>query len=74
MKVLELDQKAQKGMFLLVQSGHVGRTQANKLRWHLLSGPTIDSAYWDLPNLVAHKVYQAKQEFDQPPRQHQYLT
>ena len=67
MEVLELDKKARRDLFLLAQSGHVGRSQGNQLLWHLLSTHANYPAYLDLSNLVTHKVYRANQEFDKPP-------
>ena len=74
MKVLELDTKARRDLFLLAQSGQVGRTHANKLLWHILTGPAIDPVYMDLSNLVTHEVYKARKDFDRPPRQHRDLS
>ncbi len=42
MKFLELDTKAMRDLFLLAQSGLVGRSHANKILWTLLSGPADD--------------------------------
>ena len=68
MKVLELDQKACRDLFLLTQSGIVGRAHANKLLWHLLTGPAVDGEYQDLSPLVTNRVYKARRDFDRPPR------
>ena len=73
MQVLELDLKARRDLFLLAQSGMVGRLHANKILWHLLTGPAIDSSYCDLSNLVTHEVYKARKNFDRPPREHKDL-
>ena len=54
-------------MFLLAQSGQVGRAHANKILWQLLSGPALDPLYADLSNLVTHEVYKARENFDWPP-------
>ena len=70
MRVLELDPKARRDLFLLLQAGVVGRAHANKLLWHLLTGPAVDPDYVDLSNLVTHLVYRARRTFDRPPRQH----
>ena len=70
MKLLELDNKARRDLFLLLQSGYVGRAHANKLLWQLLSGPALDPEYVDLSNLTTHLVYQARKNFDRPPREH----
>ena len=73
LKMLELDKKARRDLFLLAQSGQVGRTHANKILWHLLSGPALDPLYVDLSNLVTHEVFKARKQFDRPPRQHRHL-
>ena len=73
-KVLELDMKAKRDMMLLAQSGAVGRTHATKLLWKILSGPALDNRYQDLSNLVTNMVYQARRDFDRPPREHGDLT
>ena len=73
MKVLELDQKAHRDLFLLAQSGLVGRTHANKILWHLLTGPAVDTSCVDLSNLVTHEVYKARRNFDRAPREHRDL-
>lgn len=70
MQVLELDMKATRDLFLLLQSGIVGRAHANKLLWNLLSGPALEPHYVDLSNLVTHMVYKARKDFDRPPREH----
>ena len=70
MKVLELDQKARRDLFLLAQSGKVGRAHANKLLWRVLTGPALDPTYQDLSNLVTSWVYKARRQSDRPPREH----
>ena len=73
MKFLELDMKAMRDLFLLAQAGYVGRTHANKVLWNILSGPACDPKYQDLSNLVTNLVYQARRDFDRPPREHRDL-
>ena len=70
MRILELDPKARRDLFLLLQAGVVGRAHANKLLWNLLTGPALDPKYEDLSNPVTHLVYKARRDFDRPPRQH----
>ena len=67
---LEIDCKAQRDLFLLIHSGTVGRTYANKILWKLLSVHALQEDYKDLSNLVTHEVYEARSEFDRPPREH----
>ena len=69
-KLLELDMKARRDMFLLMQSGLVGRTHGNRVLWKILSGPALQRPYRDLSNLVTSEVYKARQQFDRPPRNH----
>ena len=69
--VIELDQKAKRDLFLLMQSGPVGRCHGNKILWKVLSGPALDPVYRDLSNLVTSEVYKARKQFDRPPRGHQ---
>ena len=69
-RVLELDSKARRDLFLLAQSGLVGRTLANKLLWTLMTGPALEDKYLDLSNLVSNSVGKARREFDRPPRGH----
>ena len=69
-RVLELDNKARRDLFLLAQSDLVGHTHANKLLWDLLTGPALEKKYLDLSNLVSNWVGKARKEFDRPPRDH----
>ena len=69
LKLLELDNKAKRDLFLMAQSGPVGRAQANKVLWKTLTGPALEPDYPDLSNLVTHEVYKARKTFDRPPRQ-----
>ena len=71
--ILELDRKAQRGMFLLIHSGVVGRTYANRILWDLLSGPALDPEYQDLSCMTTNKVYAARKLFDRPPRENEDL-
>ena len=73
LKVLELDQKAKRDLFLLMQSGSVGRCHGNKLLWNVMSGPALDPTYRDLSHLVTSEVYKARRDFDRPPRGHKDL-
>ena len=73
LKVIELDKKAKRDLFLLLQSGPVGRTHGNKLLWRVLAGPALDPVYRDLSNLVTSEVYKARRDFDRPPRGHKDL-
>ena len=70
MKILELDNKAKRDLFLLAQSGIVGRGHANKILWRLLTNEALDPAYQDLSRLVTNFVYAARRDFDRPPREH----
>ena len=74
MKVLEFDLKSMRDMFLLLQTGFVGRAHANKVLWHLLSGPALDGQHKDLNNLVTNMIYKARRDFDRPPREHRDLS
>ena len=67
LKLLELDNKAKRDLFLMAQSGPVGRAQANKVLWKALTGPALEPDYPDLSNLVTHEVYKARKTFDRPP-------
>ena len=69
-KVLELDQKAQLDLMLLVQSGHIGRGHANKLMWDLMSNWALIDSYEDLSNKVSNQVGRARRNFDRPPACH----
>ena len=70
MEVLELDRKARRDLFLLAQSGRVGRCHANKLLWDLLSGPALDPRHTDMSNWVSKEVLTHRRSFDWPPRNH----
>ena len=70
MKVMELDCKSMRDLFLLLQTGLVGRAHANRILWKILSGPAIDGQYRDLNNKVTHEIYNARRLFDRPPREH----
>ena len=69
LKLLELDNKAKRDLFLMAQSGPVGRAQANKVLWKTLPGPALEPDYPDLSNLVTPEVCKARETFDRPPRQ-----
>ena len=69
-RVLELDNKARRDLFLLAQSGYVGRTLANKVLFESLNVQAADRQYRDLSNLVSHEVYKHRKVFDRPPRKH----
>lgn len=73
MRFLELDKKARLDLLLLAQSGIVGRTQANKLLWNLLSNWALDPTYEDLSHKVSSEVGWARRTFDRPPRGHKDL-
>ena len=73
MKVLELDLKARQDLFLLLQSGMVGRSHANHVLWKMLTGPAIDPVYPDLSAFCTNLVYRARRNFDRPPRAHEDL-
>ena len=74
LKLLELDNKAMRDLFLLAQAGLVGRAHANKVLWTVLSGPALDPDYPDMSNLVTSLVYKARKNFDRPPREHRDLS
>ena len=74
LQVLELDNKARRDLFLLAQSGRVGRSHANKILWDLLSKHCLEKEYQDLSHLVTSQVMQARHQFDRPPRQHNDLA
>ena len=74
MRVLELDKKARVDLLLLAQSGIVGRTQANKLLWNLMSNWALDPTYEDLSHKVSSEVGWARRTFDRPPRSHKDLV
>ena len=57
---------AKRDLFLMAQSGPVGRAQANKVLWKTLPGPALEPDYPDLSNMVAHEVYKARKTFDRP--------
>ena len=66
LKLLELVNKAKRDLFLIAQSGPVGRAQANKVLWKTLTGPALEPDYPDLSNMVTHEVYKARKTFDRP--------
>ena len=72
-RVLELDRKAKVDLFLLAQSGLVGRTLANNLLWNLCSYWALDPTYEDLSHKVSNEVGRLQQYFDRPPAHHHDL-
>ena len=60
-------------LFLLAQTGIVGRTHANKALWKLLTGPALDPDHADCSAWVTNRVYDARRKFDRPPREHRDL-
>ena len=69
-KDLELDKKAKVDLFLLAQSGLVGRTLANYLLWNLCSYWALDPTYEDLSHKVSAEVGWLRRTFDRPPAAH----
>ena len=69
-RILELDQKAMRDLFLLAHSGLVGRTKANEVLWNILANEALDPTYQDLSHKVTSMVYWARRSFDRPPREH----
>ena len=73
-KVLELDQKAQLDLMLLSHSGHIGRGQANKIMWDLMSDWALCPTYADLSHKVSSQVGWVRRYFDRPPVGHKDLA
>ena len=67
-RLLEMDRKAVKELFLLLQSGEVGRAHGNKLMWTFLTGPAIEPPYCSCNHWFSSKVREVREEFDRPPR------
>ena len=67
-RFLEMDKKAVKELFLLLQSGEVGRAHGNKLMWTFLTGPAIEPPYVSCNRWFSTKVKKVREEFDRPPR------
>ena len=74
MNLLELDKRARRDLFLLAQSGHVGRIYANKLLWEFLTTLAIEPPYYDMSHKVVSRVRQVRQLFDRPPRDNKDLS
>ena len=55
-RMLELDRRSQRDLWLLAQSGVVGRTYFNMLMWEILSVSAAAPDYEDLSHLVSNKV------------------
>ena len=55
-RMLELDRKSQRDLWLLAQSGDVGRTYFNYIMWEILSVNAAGPDYADLSHLVTHQV------------------
>ncbi len=64
--VLELNTKARMDFTLLMHTGPVGRTLANKLMWTLLSDWALDDRYLDLSSNVSWECYKARRTFERP--------
>ena len=69
MQMLELDRKVKMELFLLCQSGKVGRAYANKILFETLSCEALQKPYRTLSNLVSVKIKKARRLFDRPPRE-----
>ena len=74
MNLLELDKKARRDLFLLAQSGRVGRVYANKLMWEILTTMAIEPPYLDMSHKVTTRVKAMRHLFDRPPRDHRDLA
>jgi hypothetical protein len=66
MDFLELDDLAQKALFLCAHQGLAGRTIANQLLWDLLS-KWSNTAHKDLSQLLARNLEMARHVIDRPP-------
>ena len=55
-RMLELDRKSQRDLWLLAQSGVVGRTYFNYIMWEILSVNAAGPDYEDLSHLVTHMI------------------
>ena len=74
MNLLEMDKKARRELFLLLQSGYVGRVLANKLMWEILTTLAIEPPYYDISCKVTQLVNRMReQHLDRPPRDHKDL-
>ena len=69
MQMLELDRKCKMEMFLLCQSGRVGRAYANQILFETLLTEALQKPYRTLSNLVTAKIKKARRNFDRPPRE-----
>ena len=58
---------------LLVHSGLVGRTKANKILYVCLSEKCLDEEYEDLSSWVTSSAGWARRSMDRPPRMHRML-
>ena len=67
LQIIELDKKACRDLFLLAQSGLIGRTFANQILWRLLTESAGDE-HVVLSNLCSALVGKARLRFDRPPR------
>ena len=66
LQIIELDKKACRDLFLLAQSGLIGRTFANQILWTLLTESAGDK-HLVLSNLCTSMCAKARLRFDRPP-------
>ncbi len=65
---LELDRKAVMDMLLLCHSGLVGRSEANRVLWELLSIWALKEEYVDISRKTSTLVWEARRHFERPPQ------
>ena len=68
MLMMDLDRKSMKELFLLSQSGLVGRCAANRILWVLLTQEGTSEDQHDSSHMVTNMVRGARKTFDQPPQ------
>ena len=70
-RLLELDQKVIRELWILLHGGVVGRALANECLWSLLSVEALEANYLNLSNCLSVKIKDARKRMDRPPANHQ---
>ena len=69
-RLLELDQKVTRELWILLHGGAVGRALANECLWSLLTKEALETSYLNLSNRLSVKIKDARRRMDRPLANH----
>jgi hypothetical protein len=70
-RLLELDEKVIRELWILLHGGAVGRALANEVMWGLLTREALEANYLNLSNCLSVKLKDARRRMDRPPARHE---